>query len=244
MPVGGREHLAGHDEGMPAARAAGHGEALIQVPGRDIGQVLHRHVVERDIQVPPDPRRARALHAGQQRQRGGQAGQHVDHRQAGARGRGAGFPRQRAEPRFRLCQVVIGRPGGARAVAPIAGDVDADDGRLALRQRGVIQPKPRGQVAAQIVQHRIHAIHQPVQRRPAFGLADVQRDGALAAVEGLEILAVIRAELVVAGVAGDVARRFPILGRGGFDADHLRAEIGEVHRREGPRAELLESEDS
>ena len=68
--------------------------------------------------------------------------------------------------------------------------------------------------------------------------AQVQGHAALVAVEGLEVHRVLP-RLLRRHVAADVAA-----GAGVLDLDHVGAEIGELHRRPRPGAELLDGEDA
>ena len=79
---------------MRRARLAADHCAFIQVPRADIAQVVHRHVVEADIDVAARPVGARVDDAGEHAERsGGGAGHQIDDGKAKARGRTVGLAR-------------------------------------------------------------------------------------------------------------------------------------------------------
>ena len=115
----------------------------------------------------------------------------------------------------------------------------AHDARVDLAQRIVGQAERGGLVAAQVVEQPVRAAREVAQHRAPAVAAQVERDRALVAVEGLEELAVARAEEVRADVAPDVAALAQVL-----DLDHLGAEIGEVDAARRAGAVLLDREDA
>ena len=95
-----------------------------------------------------------------------------------------------------------------------------------------------GLVAAQVRDQGVRHAHEVLEDASCLVAAKVQRDRALVAVEALEEEGV-RPLLVRRDVARHVAADRRVL-----DLDHLGPEVGELHRREGARAVLLDRDDA
>src|SRR5688572_1825719 len=115
----------------------------------------------------------------------------------------------------------------------------AHDARVHLAQRFVRESERRRLVAAQVIEHAIGAAREIAEHDAAGVVPQVERDRALVAVEGLEELAVARAEKVRSEVAAVVAALAQVL-----HLDHLGTEIGEVDRAGRAGAVLLDGEDA
>jgi hypothetical protein len=87
--------LARHQRGMRRARLAALHMPRIQVPGREIGEVLQGGVEQADIEVAALAALARRQHTGDQREGGEQPGHQIDDRQPHARRRPVGLAGQR-----------------------------------------------------------------------------------------------------------------------------------------------------
>ena len=175
--------------------------------------------------------------AGQQADDAGDAAHAVDQRDADARRRAVGIAGQFHQSGLGLHQEIVARPVGALAGAAIGRDVQADDRGLQVLQARIVDGELGGLRAAQVVDHAVGALHQRLELAAALGRLDVERHALLAEVPGLEVLAVVRAELVRPDVARGIA-----VGR--LDLDHLGAELGQEHRAVGAGAELLQRQDA
>jgi hypothetical protein len=116
--------------------------------------------------------------------------------------------------------------------------VRANDARVDVAQRVVGESERCRLVAAQVVEHAVGVAREVAEHGAAAVAAQVERDRALVAVEGLEELAVARAEEVRTDVAPDVAALAQVL-----HLDHFSPQIGEVHRAGRAGAVLLDRED-
>src|SRR4029077_14048485 len=112
--------------------------------------------------------------------------------------------------------------------------------RVRRRERRVVEAELRGKVAAEVVVNRVDAPDQPVEEAAPLRRAEVQGEAPRAAVEGLEVEAVVRRRVV----EGRDAARLVAARRRVLDLDHLRAEIGEEGHRIRTGAELREGEDA
>src|SRR5262249_7370704 len=126
----------------------------------------------------------------------------------------------------------------ARAVHAEAGQRAADDRRLDVLDVPVAQAELRRLVAAQVREDGVALAHKVLEDRACVGVAEVERDASLVAVEGLEVERAL-VLLVRRHVAADVAAR-----RGILALDHLGAEVCELQRSPRARAELLDREDA
>ena len=114
-----------------------------------------------------------------------------------------------------------------------------DDARVRVLQGVVRQAELVGLVAAQVVQHGIRFRHESPERFLARGGFQVQRDAALVEVERLEEVTVVLTQEIRTHAARGIATLLAIL-----DLDDIGAEIGQIHRAEGARAERLERQDA
>ncbi len=96
---------------MGRARQPRRHQALVQVPGRGVAQLVDGDVVETDLDVAADPGRARRVQAAHQGEGGRHPGHVVDHGQAKA-GRGAvRLAGHRKKAALRLDQEIVpGQP--------------------------------------------------------------------------------------------------------------------------------------
>src|SRR5687768_16581396 len=115
----------------------------------------------------------------------------------------------------------------------------AHDARIDVTQRVVGEPEHRRLVAAQVVEHAVGAAREIAEYGAPAVAAQVERDRTLVAIEGLEELAVARAEEVGSDVAPHVAAFAQVL-----HLDHLGAEDGQVHGAGRAGAVLLDREDA
>ena len=208
---------------------------IIQIPGGEIAEVMQRRVEQADIDIHTPPGRARAENAGDQREGGHQPRHHIHDRNAEARGRPLRLAGQRQIPGLRLHQVIIARPGFPGSRAPVRAEMRADDAWVRVLQRVVRQAQFVRLVATQIVHHRIGLSDQAAQDAQPFGVLQVQRQAALAAIERLMEMTVAGAEIVRPDGTADIAAFRRV-----FDFDDLGAEIGEQHAAERPGAILLD----
>src|SRR5262249_10161897 len=100
------------------------------------------------------------------------------------------------------------------------------------------EAEPLGQVAAQVVVHRVRDAREVAQHGAALGMLQVERDGFLAAVERLKVQRVVALGPGTDGT-GAVATPVRVL-----HLDDLGAEIGEQQRAERAGAELRYRDDT
>ena len=167
QPSCGAVELARHQARVAAARRAAGDRAAVQVPGAGVVEVVHRDVEERGVDVHADAGLARLDDAGEQAERRRQAGHQVDDRQAVARRRAVGLAGHRHVAGLGLHQVVVAGPGAARAAAAVGRQVGADDARVGVLQRRVVEAELGRQVAAQVVEHGVGAGDQALEHRHA-----------------------------------------------------------------------------
>ena len=231
--------LARHQRGVRRTRLAGLHMPRIEIPGREISEVLHRGIEEADIEVAALAALARRKHPRHQRERGEEPGHQIDDRQPHARGRPVRLAGQGQIAGLGLHQIIIAGPMRARAVAAIGREMRADDLRIGRREIGVGQPELRWQIAAQIIEQRIRARRQPVQHLARRRLLQIEGETFFVAVEAVEELAVVALVAVAEKERADAARHVAAIGRV-LDLDDFRAEIGQLHRAVRPRAILLD----
>ena len=97
-----------------------------------------------------------------------------------------------------------------------------DEPRETLRQHVVADPPFLHGARLEVLDHDVGAFQQAQQHRAAFRLADVERYGALVAIDADEVAGVIL-----------VKRRAPVahlVALRRLDLDHLGAVIGQDHR--------------
>ena len=141
------------------------------------------------------------------------------------------------ETRLGLHEVVVARPAASFVVASIGRKVRADDAWIGVTQRVVGETELVRLVAAQIVEHGVRGRDQPQEGRASCGLLEVEADAALVEVEGLEEMRIVLAQEKRSHATRGIAALGAVL-----DLDDLGAEVREVHRAEGSRAERLEGE--
>ena len=226
---------------MARAGAAPRHRSGIEIPGGGVGELVHGHVVERDIHVAAPAASRGAEERRGKREGGGHAAEVIDDREPQPRGRAFGLPGERKIARLGLHQVVVGRPGGPRPLAAVARQVQADKARVHRREGRMRQPQLAGLVAAQVVHHRVGALGQGMENTLPLGRLEVEREALLAAVEGLEEQAVVATEEMGPRLAGIVAAGAARACRR-LDLDDLRAHVGHVQRTERSGAVLLHRE--
>src|SRR5688572_783903 len=106
-----------------------------------------------------------------------------------------------------------------------------------VAQRFIRQAKLLRQVAPQVVEHALGGAREVAEHGAALRMLQVERDGALVPVEGLEELAVAPGEEMRTDLAAHVAALAQVL-----HLDHLGAEVGEVEGARRPGAVLLHRE--
>ena len=109
---------------------------------------------------------------------------------------------------------------------------------LTVLQFSVCQSQPCRLVSAEVRVDDVGDAHEVLEHGARFGMAQIQREALLVAVERLEEERVL-ALLERRHVAADVAAGGRVL-----DLDHLGAEVGELESAPGPGAELLDREDA
>ena len=202
----------------------------VEIPGREIGEVLHRGIEQAHIEVATLAGLARRKHPRHQRERGEEPGHQIDDRQPHARGRPVRLAGQGQIAGLGLHQVIVARPMRARAVAAIGREMRADDLRIGRREIAVGQPELRWQIAAQIIEQRIRARRQPVQHLARRRLLQI---------EGQRLLGSIQPDEVTReSVDGRVVPAREVAAIRPFDLDHARAEVRELPRRERRRDRL------
>ena len=200
QPSAAAVELARHQGGMARARHPSRLEALVEVPGRGIAQIVHRHVVERRVEVHSPAGRARPHDAGDQRQRGGEPAHEIDDREAEAGRHAVRLAGHGEVAGLGLHHIVEAGPGGALVVAAVGREVHADEARVDGGEAPVVEPERTRQVAAQVVDEGVGAPRQALQDLAAARLLEVQRQAALVAAEGL-----VEEAVAVPGIGEDVA---------------------------------------
>ncbi len=128
-------------------------------------------------------------------------------------------------------------PVGARAVAPVCGQVGADDLGVVGLEVLERQPQLGRHVAAQIAGERIGGPDQVVQDGPAFVATEIDGHALLVAIEAVKKLAVAGREEVRPHGARHVAALRRVL-----DLDDLGALVGQEHGAERPGAVPLDGQ--
>ena len=100
----------------------------------------------------------------------------------------------------------------------------------------VADAQPVHRAGREVLHDDVDLLDEAEEERLALGVAEVDGDRALAAVDAEEVAA--PAVLVGAGGAGDVAARRAL------DLDHVRAEVAKDHRGVGPGEDPGEVEDA
>ena len=178
----------------------------------------------------------RAMHERRQHRDGGVQARHLVGDDGGDVAGLAVRRLQRRQPRHRLDHVVVGglvpvRPGAAEAVRAAV-----DDRGVAGAHRRVVEPERVDRLRAHVVHERIRALHEPHHRFEAAGVLEVEHDPALVAVVGEED----RAHAVLDRRRSGAAHR---VAAGGFDLDHVRAQIAEHLGGDGAEEDRGEVDD-
>ena len=143
----------------------------------------------------------------------------------------AGQPRDRHQAAHTLGDLIHARPVAIRPALAEAGDAAVDEPRVDRAQLVVVDPEPTLDVGAVVLDDHVGVLRELLEDRHALGLAQVQRDAALVAVQVLEVEPVAIAAHAVAGAPA-----------GHLDLDGLGAPVDELAhaRRAGARAGEIE----
>ena len=160
----------------------------------------------------------------------------VRERAAAAQRRAALRARHREQPAGGLRHDVVARLARARARLAEARERRHHEARVPRLEHVGAEPAARQVAGAEVLDERVGAVHEPQQDLAALGRAEVERDGALAAVRVLE------GERRLAHGRGAVA--IVVARLRALDLDHLGAEVGEHRGRERPRDDAREIEDA
>ncbi len=114
----------------------------------------------------------------------------------------------------------------------------ADNGRVVGCQIRVTQAQLFRLIATQVVGQSVRRGHQLVKYSPAVRVFQIQAERAFVAIEGLEKLAVVVAQVIGPHRPGHIAPRLPV-----FDLDQIRAQVGQKARTVGPRAVMFDGDD-
>ena len=237
-PVGGLEVLERDDRRMRRVVTPRRHEAVGRRPRADVHQLVQGRLEQRDVAVAPHAVAPGAPDPRQQGDRGGIAAGEVDEREPALRRWPAGLSGEALPAREPLHHVVVASLAGTRAGHPEARERAADDARVDVAQLLVGQPELVRLVAAEVRVHAVAGAHEIVQHLLRVGVAKVERDALLPAVERLEeerVLAVLERR----HVAADVTGRGRVL-----ELDDLGAEVCELEGAPRAGAELLDGQDS
>ena len=179
------------------------------------------------------------MERGQHGDRAEEPAREVAHGHARADGRARGLAGDRHAAAIALGHDV---EGGAVAVGTFfaeSGHAAGDDARVDRIERRVVDAEPLGHAGAEVVDDDIRLGRKLVKKGAPFRPLQVDADALLVAIEGEKV----RAHALV-GVAGIVAQQAAghLAGAGRLHLDRLGAEIGQQHRREGPRQHMRQVE--
>ena len=200
-------------------------EVLVQIPRARVGELIHGDIEEGYVDVAPLARLPGTKNAGENGCGRRGAGHVVDHRKPEPGRRPLRLAGQGKEARLRLHQVVESGPRATLAFPSVGRDMGADDPRVGRREIRIGQAQLARLVAAQVVHEGIRRRNEPMQHRLSVGVLEIEGQRALVAVEGLEDMRVLLAQVVRPQRAAGIAA----LG-GVLDLDHVGAEIREVAR--------------
>ena len=150
---------------------------------------------------------------------------HVEDRDAGAEGRAVGGAGEAHQPGHRLDHEVVARHVPA-AGGPEARDRGVDQPRVVGRDGLVVQPVLGHAARAQVLDEDVGAARELLAHRDVLGVAQVERDRALPAVDA----EVVGRRLVA--LRRRPGARLVALRR--LDLDHLGTQVRQQHRRVGP----------
>ncbi len=131
---------------------------------------------------------------------------------------------------------VIGRVVCLRPGAPEAGEAAIDEVRVHCGCRLIAEAEVFQRVACIVLHEDIRALDKAAHDGLTLAGLEVQRDGPLARVLGLEIGPVER--LVEFGYSADIAGHVRVVRW--FDLDHIGAERGQLEGAEGTRKYMRE----
>ena len=232
ITVGGLKGEAGRRQpfpGTPRRRAGG----LIVV--HIAFDVRHHTFIHRHIQMLPPPGLPPRFQRQHDAQRRPQAGDGVADVVGHALRRAVGAAGDLHPARHRLNRQIVGRPGRVGAAQPgavaVAGDAGVHQPRIYFAEPVVAQPQPPERPGAPVVQQHIRGPHQLLESPLAAGMAQVDADAFLVAVDAQK-----------AGThplpGGVVNERPPGAGKvaaaGPLNLDDLGAHIGQNQRTERP----------
>ena len=140
------------------------------------------------------------------------------------------------DPAHGLADRVEGRLGRLGALGPEAGGAGGDDARVDGGEGLVIEPEALHRAGPEVVGHDIRLGDKPIDDLAALVGACVDGEGALVAVEGLEVGA------PAVGLQAKAAAKVAI--RGLLHFDHVGAKVGKQDGRERPLLVTGEIEDA
>jgi hypothetical protein len=225
VAVGGGKRLVGEQARVGVA----HPER--DRPGRRVGAGLvdhagHGRSQQRGVQVLALTGRVAVVERGQHRDRGVEAGHHVEDRDARPERRAAGVAGERHHARHGLHdQVVAGQvpaSGGAEAA-----DRRVDDGRVERADRLVVKAVLGQPARLEVLHQHVGPAGQLTGQAAIALVGQVERDRPLVPVD----------RQVVGGHAVLGKRRHPrpgVIATGRLDLDHLGAHVGQQHRAVRP----------
>ncbi len=216
--------------------------ARVEVPGRRIGHVAQRQIEQAHVDVAALTGCPRAQHRRDGRVRHREPRHQVHDRKPETRRRRTGLAGQREIAGLRLHEIVVARPGGARAFASVRRQKGADDLRIDRPQRGVSEPELRRHVAAKVAGDRIRRFDERMEDFLALRSREVERQAPLVPIDALKEQAGARAVSVADEERPDRPRHVAAVVRV-LDLDDLGAEVGEVLRAPGAGAVLLDRQD-
>ena len=224
LPIRGGQRLVGEQARVRVAHPVGDG------PAGDVGRgVVHQarqcRAEQADLEALPLAGHLPVAQGGQDPDGGVQAGHHVEHRDPGAVGGPVRIAGQAHQPAHRLDHQVVA--GDRRAALSGAEPVDRG-----VHHRGVggvhgvvVQSEPPQPAGLEVLDDDIGAGGELLGQPQVLGVAQVQGDGALVAVD---------AEVVGRHVVAD--RRHPgagVVPGWGLHLDDLGPHVGQQHRRVG-----------
>ena len=196
------------------------------VRARLVHHAGHRRRHQRRVEVLTLAGRIPVVERREDRDRGVQAGDHVERRDARAVGRARGVAGEGHEAGHRLHHEVITRQVLAAAAAEPA-DRRVDDRRVHRADRVVVKAEAGKPAGLEVLHEHVRPAGELLRERAVAVVLQVERDGPLVPVD--------RQEVGRHAVLGD--RRHPgarVVTAGRLHLDHVRAEVGEQHRAVRP----------
>ncbi len=224
VAVRGAERLVRRDRRVPVARARGH-RVRVQERGAEVQQRGEGAVHQRHLDVLARAGRGARLQRGERPDRRVEPGEHVGQRGARLARRPVRVAGDRHVPAHRLDEQVVAGELARRLAGAEGADRRVDDARVALADRGVAQPEPVHRAGPEGLEHDVRARAELGGERLVAGVAQVERQRALAAVEAQ----VVRRALV--DERGTPLARV-VTRPGALDLDDVGSEVAERLRAE------------